>query len=404
MKNIGFGSACVHNEKQKPKPGAPHMEAIYPTSTYQYDDAEELMQVFKKEKEGFIYSRWSNPGFEMAEEKIAALECFNLKDENGNDVKAKAQLFSSGMAAISTCIISNLNPGEKIITQNNLYGGSSELMNATLKRLGIETVMYDCKDLNRVEEILKSDSKIKMMYLESPTNPTIEVYDLEKLNSLAKKYSLITVVDNTFCSPYLQQPFKFGIDFIVHSTTKYLHGHGWAIGGVLISRNIEFMNTKVFETLKLFGGNSNAFDAWLLIQGMKTLELRMIRHCENAMKVATALEKNSAVARVSYCGLPSHPDYETAKKQMRMSGGMLSFELKNGLQAGINLMNKIKFCTLAVSLGTVDTIIQHPASMSHVCVDKNLREQVGITDGLIRLSVGIENFEDIIADLEQAIA
>ena len=232
----------------------------------------------------------------------------------------------------------------------------------------------------------------------------MDCYDIEALNSLAKKYQCICAVDNTFATPYLQQPFQYDVDFVLHSTTKYLNGHGTAIGGVLLGKDISFFNKRIIPVLKLIGANGNPFDAWTLIQGMKTLELRMERHCLNTMKVAEYLQGHSEIAHVNYCGFKSHPDFALIKKQMKNYTGMLSFELKGGLNAGIEMMNNISFCTLAVSLGTADTIIQHPASMSHLPVPKEERLKFGITDGLIRLSVGIENADDIIADLEQALA
>ncbi len=403
-KPIGFGSTCIHPQKKNKKNINPHVEAIYPTTTYAYDSSEELMQVFKGEREGYIYSRWGNPTFDPAEDKIAALEGWNILDKGGNPIELKAQLFSSGMGAISTLFLSVLKPGDKVLVQGTLYGGTNELLLDVLAPLNIQPVIIELKDLNKVEEHLKKDKAIRMIYIETPSNPTMDCYDIEGLTKLAQQYGLVTGVDNTFATPYLQQPFKYGVDFVLHSTTKYLNGHGNAIGGILIGKDIAFMKKKIIKTMKLTGSNANPFDAWLLSQGIKTLELRMDRHSSNAMKVAEFLQSHTKVKKTNYCGLPSHPDFELAKKQMRQFGGMLSFDLKGGLEAGKKLLNEIRFCTLAVSLGTVDTIIQHPASMSHLPVPKQVREQYGITDGLIRLSVGIENPEDIIADLEQAIA
>jgi len=242
-----------------------------------------------------------------------------------------------------------------------------------------------------------------MIYIETPANPTIDCYDIDELTKIAKKNNQLVAVDNTFATPYLQQPFKYGVDFVIHSTTKFLNGHGNSISGTLVGKDEEFMDKILFNYLKLLGTNSNAFDAWLLNQGMKTLEVRMDRHCSNAMAMAKFLESNRAVAKVNYCGLESHPDHAVAKKQMKNFGGMLSFELKDGLEAGKKLLTHIQLCQLAVSLGTVDTIIQHPASMSHVGVKKEMREQYGISDGLIRLSVGIEDINDLIVDLGNAL-
>jgi methionine-gamma-lyase len=220
---------------------------------------------------------------------------------------------------------------------------------------------------------------------------------------MAKTYNLITACDNTFATPYLQQPFKYAIDFVVHSTTKFLNGHGTAIGGCLLGRDVEKMSTTMTKTHRLLGGNANPFDAFLLINGMKTLELRMDKHCSNAMETAHFLEKHPAVAKVNYSGLASHADHKVAMKQMKHPGAMLSFELKDGLQGGINFMNALKMCIRTVSLGTCDTLLSHPASMTHYGVPQEQREQYGITDGLIRMNVGIETIDDIIADIEQAL-
>jgi methionine-gamma-lyase len=312
-------------------------------------------------------------------------------------------LHASGMAAISTLLFSNLKAGDKVLSHFSLYGGSNEILFKILPELNIEPIIVDLRKLDEVEDVLKKNRDIKLMYLETPANPTIQCVDIEELSKLGKKYNLIVACDNTFATPYLQQPFKYDVDFVVHSTTKFLNGHGTAIGGVLIGRDIEFMKTKATKVHRLLGGNSNGFDAFLLIQGIKTLEIRMDRHCSNAMEVAKYLESNNSIAKVNYSGLTSHPDHKVALKQMRHPGAMLSFELKSGLQGGIDFMNKLKMCVRTVSLGTVDTLLSHPASMTHYSVPKEQRERYGITDGLIRMNVGIENLQDILADLAQAL-
>lgn len=393
----GFGSVAIHAGHEQ-DPLYAHQTPIYATSTYVYDTAEQGMKRFSGKEEGYIYSRWGNPNFTEAEEKIAALETFGL------NINAKGILHASGMAAISTLFLSNLKSGDKVLTHFSLYGGSDDILQRLFPDFGIEAVIADLRQLDKVEEIIKNDKSIKMMYLETPANPTIQCVDLEELTKIAKKYNLLVACDNTFATPYLQQPFQYGIDFIVHSTTKFLNGHGTAIGGILLGTDIEFMKTKASKVQKLLGGNSNPFDAFLLTQGIKTLEVRMERHCENAMKVAEFLNQHPAVAKVNYTGLPSHPDYVVAMKQMKKPGGMLSFELKKGLQGGIDFMNKLKMCVRTVSLGTVDTLLSHPASMTHYSVPKEQREKYGITDGLIRMNVGIENAEDILADLDQALS
>ncbi|MFI5186780.1 MAG: trans-sulfuration enzyme family protein [Chitinophagales bacterium] len=398
----GFGSLAVHGG-HKQDPMYAHQVPIYASSTYVYDTAEQGMRRFSGKEEGYIYSRWGNPTMTEAEEKIAALETFQIKNKNGSALQVKGILHSSGMAAISTLMLSTMKPGDKILTHFSLYGGADELLQKILPSLNITAEIIDLRDLNKSETAMKTGN-IKMLYLETPANPTIQCVDLDELCKLAKQYHIIVACDNTFASPYLQQPFRYGVDFVIHSTTKFLNGHGTAIGGILLGRDIEFMKGHVTKVHRLLGGNSNSFDAFLLIQGIKTLELRMERHCSNAMEIANFLEKHPAIAKVNYAGLVSHPDHAVAKKQMRHPGGMLSFELKEGLQAGINFMNKLKMCVRTVSLGTCDTLLSHPASMSHFGIPKEQRIKYGITDGLIRMNVGIENVQDIIADLQQALS
>ncbi|HEU0064952.1 MAG TPA: PLP-dependent aspartate aminotransferase family protein, partial [Flavisolibacter sp.] len=332
-----------------------------------------------------------------AERKIAGLETFGL------NVDAKAILHSSGMSAISTLFLSLLKSGDKVLSHYSLYGGTSELLAKVLPEMGIQAVITNLRNPENAEEALKKDKAIKLLYIETPANPTIQCVDIAALTSIAKKYNVLVAADNTFASPYLQQPFRFGVDYIIHSTTKFLNGHGTAIGGVLLGRDIEFMNTKATKVHRLLGGNSNPFDAFLLVNGIKTLELRMERHCANAEAVAIYLEKHKSISNVLYAGSPNHPDYKVASRQMKKGGGMLSFELKDGLEGGIKFMDKLKMCLRTVSLGTVDTLLCQPASMTHYGVPKAEREQYGITDGLIRMNVGIENIEDILADLEQAL-
>jgi methionine-gamma-lyase len=397
----GWSSLAVHGGHKK-DPMYAHQVPIYASSTYVYDTAEQGMRRFSGQEEGYIYSRWGNPTISEAEEKIVALETFNINRKDGSAFQVKGILHSSGMAAISTMMIALLKPGDRILTHFSLYGGTDELVQKILPPLNITAEIIDLRDINKAESAMKT-GQIKLLYLETPANPTIQCVDLESLCKLAKQYNIIVACDNTFATPYLQQPFRYGADFIVHSTTKFLNGHGTAIGGILLGRDIEQMKGHVTKVHRLLGGNANPFDAFLLIQGIKTLELRMERHCANAMDVANFLAKNSAVAKVNYAGLESHPDHKVAMKQMRHPGGMLSFELKNGLQAGINFMNKLKMCVRTVSLGTCDTLLSHPASMSHAGIPKEQRHKYGITDGLIRMNVGIENAQDIIADLGQAL-
>jgi methionine-gamma-lyase len=398
----GFGSTALHAGHQQ-DPLYAHVTPIYASSTFVYDEAEQGMRRFSGEEEGYIYSRWGNPNFTEAEEKIAALESFGLKDETGNALQVKALLHASGMAALSSLMMSNLKKGDKIISHYSLYSGLEELITRILPQFGVEAIIADLRDLNKAEEALKTNPEIKLMYLETPANPTLKCVDIEALTGLAKEKNILVAVDNTFATPYLQQPFRFGADFVFHSTTKFLNGHGTAIGGVLIGRNFEKMKGVVTKTQRLLGGNSNPFDAFLLTQGLKTLELRMERHCDNAMAVAGFLAAHPAVERVNYNGLESHPDYKVSAKQMKHPGAMMSFELKKGKQGGISFMNRLKMCLRTVSLGTAETILCHPASMTHYVIGKEEKEKYGITEGLIRMSVGLENSQDILADLGQAL-
>lgn len=393
----GWGSMAVHAGHQT-DPRYAHQVPIYASSTYVFDDAEQGMRRFSGEEKGYIYSRWGNPTMTEAEDKIAALETFGL------DFPVKGILHASGMAAISTLMLATLKPGDKILTHYSLYGGTNELVGSVLPGINIEAVITDLRDTDNAVRELENDPSIRMLYLETPANPTIQCVDIEELCRIARLYGCLVACDNTFATPYLQQPFRYGVDFVIHSTTKFLNGHGTAIGGILIGRDIDFMNTHCTKVHRILGGNSNPFDAFLLIQGMKTLELRMERHCQNAMEVALFLDQHEAVAKVNYTGLPYHPDHVVATKQMRHPGAMLSFELKEGLQGGIDFMNKLRMCVRTVSLGTCDTLLSHPASMTHKSVPREEKEKYGITDGLIRMSVGIENVTDIIQDLNQALS
>jgi len=393
---IQFDSFCA-NEYKNNQTVRPHQLPIYATSSFEFETIEEGIDIFKGHKKGMVYGRYGNPTMETVAAKIAAMETFGL------DMTAKGIMTSSGMSAISTLLLSLLKAGDKVLTQGNLYGGTTELLKKIIAPFGIEPLFANLQDLDLVEQQLKANPDIRLLYFETPANPTMACVDMEALCQLAKQYNCLTAVDNTFCTPYLQQPFLFGVDFIIHSTTKFLNGHGNSIAGIIIGHNTKMMEEKVWTAMKLLGTNCNPFDAWLLNNGLKTLALRMDKHSANAQQIAEFLAGHPKVSKVNYNGLPSHPDHEIAKKQMRQFGGMLSFELTDGLVGGLHFMNAIRLCTLAPTLGDVDTLVLHPASSSHINVDRELRLKNGITDGLIRLSVGIESAEDLIADLDQAI-
>lgn len=398
----GFSSLAIHGNESK-HPNHAHITPIYATSTFTFDTAQQGMERFEGKQEGYIYSRWGNPTFTDAEKVIAAMESFGLHNEDGTPMQLKAILHASGQAAMTTMFLANLKAGDKILSHYSLYGGTHELMLKVLAESGIETVIADLGNINIVEETIVNNPGIKLVHIETPANPTLACVDIEAVTKIAKQHGLIVTSDNTFATPYLQQPFKYGVDFVFHSTTKFLNGHGTAIGGVLVGRDIDMMNGKVTKWHRLLGGNSNPFDAFLLLQGLKTLEIRMDRHCSNAMAVADYLNSHPAVLKVNYTGLSSHPDFEVVRRQMKQPGALLSFELKGGIEAGKRFIDKLQMCVRAVSLGTVDTLLCHPATMTHYGVAKEERERFGITDGLIRMSVGIEGIDDILNDLKQAL-
>lgn len=390
-----FNSKCV-KEINPPNTTKSHILPIYPSSSFVFEDIQQGIDIFTGKEKGHVYSRYGNPTIEAVAQKIADLEV------HGSDMQAKGIMVSSGMAAISTLMMGTLKAGDKVLTQGNLYGGTTELLQKIFKNLGVEPIFTDLQNLQQVEDLLKSDSSIRMLYFETPANPTLACVDIKALSTLGKKYDALTAIDNTFPTPYGQQPLLLGCDFVIHSTTKFINGHGNSIAGAIIGKDMEMMQEKIWVAMKLVGTNCNPWDAWLTHNGMKTLALRMDKHEANAMELANFLEAHEAIERVNYLSLASHKDHELAKRQMSNLGGMMSFELKGGLEKGIEFMKKIEFCTLAPTLGDVDTLILHPASMSHKNVAREMRERNGITDGLIRMSVGIESVEDIINDLQNA--
>lgn len=395
-KILSLGTKCV-TEEHDPRTTNPHILPLYATSSFSFDNVEDQIEIFSGNAKGHVYGRYANPTVDAVAQKLAKLAV------HGSDLTASALLTSSGMSAISTLLLALLKQGDEVLTQGNLYGGTTEFLLKVLKPLGVGVRFMDLKDLAKVENELKGNPKIKMVYGETPANPTMACIDLSAIASLCKKYNCYSVVDNTFCSPYLQRPLTKGIDFSLHSTTKFINGHGNSISGAIIGADLQLMKEQVWKCLKLTGTNCSPWDAWLINTGMKTLELRMDRHCSNAQALAEYLEAHEKVSRVNYNGLPSHPDHELAKTQMSDFGGMMSFELKDGFEAAKQVMNRFQLSTMAPTLGDVHTLVLHPASSSHINIDKKLREENDITDGLVRISVGIESAEDIIADFNQAL-
>jgi methionine-gamma-lyase len=394
---FGLHSACVREIKENHST-KPHILPIYATSSFEFESIDEGIRIFSGEEKGHVYSRFGNPTMDTVAAKIALLESHNLED-----VEAAAIMFSSGMSAILTMVLGLLKSGDRILTQANLYGGTTEQFIRILKPNGIEPVFTDLSDLTTVEDILARDARIKLIYGESPANPTMACIDLENISRLAVKYQVYSAVDNTFATPCLQQPFAYGIDFIVHSTTKYLNGHGNSTAGVLVARDPGLLQERIWPVMKLAGTNCNPWDAWLVNNGLKTLALRMEKHSTNAFDIARYLDGHLKVSKVNYPGLEDHPSHSIALRQMQSFGGMLSFEVAGRLEDAVAFMRKLKFCILAPTLGDVDTLILHPATMSHLNIPREVRLSEGITDGLVRISAGIEDVRDIIADLEQAL-
>jgi len=379
-----------------------HLLPIFSSSTFTFDSAQQGMDRFSGKEPGYMYSRFANPTVRAAERLVAGLEGFGLKGEDGKPLELRALLHASGQSAMATMMLANLSAGDTVLSHPSLYGGTYEFIYGMLPRFGIHGLLDDLKDMERLARLLEKTPGLKLIHIETPSNPTMGCIDLEAVCAVAKRHGVKVTVDNTFATPYLQQPFRYGVDFVFHSTTKFLNGHGTSIGGVLIGRDLAFMNTRGYDVYKLLGGTSSPFDAFLLTQGIKTLGLRMDRHCDNAERVAAFLSGHPAVGKVYYNGLKDHKDAALTARQMRRAGAVMAFELAGGMQAGMRFIDRLRVCTRAVSVGTIDTLISHPASMSHSGMAPADRIKAGVTDGLIRMSVGLEAVEDIIGDLRQA--
>ena len=389
-KKCGLGTTAIHAGTLKNLYGTLAMP-IYQTSTFIFDSAEQGGRRFALEEAGYIYTRLGNPTTTVLEDKIAALE-------EGEAAVAT----SSGMGAISSTLWTILKAGDHIVTDKTLYGCTFALMCHGLTRFGIDVTFVDTSNLDEVKNAMKENTRV--VYLETPANPNLKIVDIEALAKLAHTNpNTLVIVDNTFATPYMQKPLTLGADIVVHSVTKYINGHGDVIAGLVITNKALADQIRFVGLKDMTGAVLGPQDAYYIIRGMKTFEIRMERHCKNARKVVEFLNNHPKIERVYYPGLETHPGYEIAKKQMKDFGAMISFELKGGFEAGKTLLNSLKLCSLAVSLGDTETLIQHPASMTHSPYTKEEREAAGITDGLVRLSVGLENVEDIIADLEHGL-
>ena len=384
-----------------------HVTPIYQTSVFTFPDVATSAQIYSGEKKGYTYTRSANPNVSQLEAKFAVLEGLDLlrsKPDAAMDEIVEARVFASGMAAISSAIFARVGQGDTMLSQRSLYGGTYGFLDEIAPRVGIQVIYVDENTEDGWAAALREHPEASLVFAETPANPAMEIVDLEMLAKLAHEHGCWLMVDNTFATPYCQRPLTLGADIVVHSTTKYLSGHGVIIGGAVIGTRLEYMRQEVDRQRKRLGGSASPFDAWLVDMGLKTFELRMQRHCSNAMMVAEHLSAHDKVERVYYPGLENHAGHAIARKQMSDFGGMLSFELRGDIKAAETMLNSVQVATLAISLGNVDTLIQHPAGMTHGHVPPEVRREMGISDGLIRLSVGIENVDDLLADFDQALA
>ncbi|MCQ9640483.1 O-succinylhomoserine sulfhydrylase [Chryseobacterium sp. WG14] len=365
-----------------------HSTPLYLTSSFIFQDAEDMRASFAEEKPKNLYSRFSNPNVTEFTDKIAKME--------GAEA---GYAFATGMAAIYSTFAALLNAGDHIVSCQSVFGSTHTLFTKYFPKWNIETTYFKAGDAENVEKYIKPNTKI--LYLETPTNPAIEILDLEFFGQIAKKYNLIFIVDNCFATPYLQQPIKYGADVVVHSATKLIDGQGRVLGGIAVGK--EELIREIYLFARNTGPALSPFNAWVLSKSLETLAIRVEKHCENALKVAEFLESHLNVELVKYPFLKSHPNYEVAKKQMKLGGNIVAFEIKGGIEGGRNFLDKIQMCSLSANLGDTRTIVTHPASTTHSKLSDEERNEVGITAGLVRCSVGLENVEDIIVDLKQAL-
>lgn len=365
-----------------------HSSPLYLTSSFVFEDAEDMRASFTEEKERNIYSRFTNPNTSEFVDKICILE----GAEAGH-------AFATGMSAVFSSFAALLNAGDHIVSASSVFGSTHALFTIYLPKWNIETSYFKVNEVDKIESLIQPNTKI--LYAETPTNPAVDILDLELLGSIAKKHNLLLIIDNCFATPYLQNPIQFGADLVIHSATKLIDGQGRVLGGVTVGR------ADLIREIYLFSRNTgpalSPFNAWILSKSLETLAVRVDKHCENALKVAKFLEAENNVSLVKYPFLKSHPQYDIAKKQMKQGGNIVAFEIKGGIESGRKFLNNIKMCSLSANLGDTRTIVTHPASTTHSKLNEADRLEVGISDGLVRISVGLEHVEDIIADLKQAL-
>ena len=388
--NVKFDTVEVHAGEPRDTYGS-LIPPIYQTSTFYFASTDDAVEACGDYAESFAYSRITNPSLDYMEQKLAALE-------HGKG----AVSYASGMGAVAGALFAAMKCGDHVIFTKAKYSGTEDITSDWLPRFGIEHDSFQADHLEELEPLIKPNTKV--IYVETPANPTMVLVDLAEVAKIAHRHGAKVFVDNTFATPYNTNPLDLGVDVVIHSLTKYIGGHGDLLGGAVISNDTEFLRQCRLGTLMHFGAVMAPFTAFLVCRGMKTLGVRMRQHNENALKIARWLEADPRIETVRYPFLESNPQYDIAKKQMRGGGGMTSFDVKGGLEAGKKFINSLKLCTLAVSLGDTETLVEQAAAMTHTMIPKEVREAAGITDGMIRMSVGLEDPDDIIADLDQALS
>jgi O-succinylhomoserine sulfhydrylase len=382
-----FETQAIRNQTERSQ-FSEHSTPLYLTSSFVFEDAEDMRASFAEEKERNLYSRFTNPNTTEFVDKIVAME----GAETG-------YAFATGMSAIFSTFAALLNAGDHIVSCRSVFGSTHSMFTKYLPKWNIETSYFKVDEVGLVESLIKENTKI--LYIETPTNPAVDILDLEVIGKIAKKHNLIFIVDNCFATPYVQQPIKFGADLVIHSATKLIDGQGRVLGGVTVGK--EDLMREIYLFARNTGPAMSPFNAWILSKSLETLSIRVEKHAENALKVASFLERNKNVEFVKYPFLKSHPQYEVAKKQMSLGGNIVAFEIKGGIEAGRKFLDNIKMCSLSANLGDTRTIVTHPSSTTHGRLSEEDRLEVGITDGLVRISVGLENVLDIIEDIEQAL-
>ena len=385
---FGFETQAIRTQLERSQ-FQEHSVPLYLTSSFVFEDAEDMRASFSEEKDRNIYSRFSNPNTTEFVEKICKME--------GAEA---GYAFATGMAAVYSTFAALLNSGDHIVSASSVFGSTHALFTKYFPKWNIQTSYFDINKPETIESYITENTKI--IYAESPTNPAVDILDLEYLGQIAKKNNLILIIDNCFATPYIQNPIQFGAHLVIHSATKLIDGQGRVLGGVTVGR--EDLIREIYLFSRNTGPALSPFNAWVLSKSLETLAVRLEKHCENALAVAEFLEKHPNVNLVKYPFLKSHPQYEIAKKQMRLGGNVVAFEIKGGLESGRKFLDKIKLCTLSANLGDTRTIVTHPASTTHSKLSVDERLAVSITDGLVRVSVGLETVKDVIADLNQALS